>query len=308
MDLDRQPAMDPGSAFEQTCWNILRRRYPPEKLAYIPAEMGGDCGIEGYSTDGIAYQCYADRDSLTLRHRTDKQKGKLYDDTVKLKKYATRLEGVLNGLIIQHYFLMVPEYHAADLISYAHDRAAAVRGYGLSFISDNFAIHIKTLQDYPAELRAALKDGAAKASIPPPSIDIAEVVPFQVEKPQLVTVIEGKLASIRSRNPNANLDALRDRFIHAFLQKEEVMAALREWPDTWEAIERRRQLREEYLELESELSPDDPKSRILVLVKTYQAELEANVAGLREPDAQRVAMGQVGDWLMRCPLDFRAAS
>ncbi|MFI6540843.1 hypothetical protein ACIBHY_50885 [Nonomuraea sp. NPDC050547] len=307
MDLDLRPAIDPGNAFEQTCWNILRRRYPPEKLAYIPADMGGDCGIEGYSTDGIAYQCYADRDSLTLRARTDKQKGKLYDDTVKLKKYSRRLESILNGLVLDHYFLMVPEYHAAELVAYAHERASAVRNYGLSFISDTFAVHIKTPLDYPAELRAALADGAAKASIPPPSVDLGEVTPFQSNKPYLVSTLEGKLALLGRSNPSANLMALRDRFVHAFLQKEEIMASLRDWPDTWEAVELRRQLREEYLEVESALSPDDPNSRVLVLVKTYQADLVANVAGLREPDAQRIAMGQVGDWLMRCPMDFQAA-
>ncbi|WP_145724546.1 MULTISPECIES: hypothetical protein [unclassified Nocardioides] len=57
---------------------------------YLPAQMGGDYGIEGFSTDGIAYQCYADQDSLGLRARTDKQKKKLYDDTVKLKTHADK--------------------------------------------------------------------------------------------------------------------------------------------------------------------------------------------------------------------------
>lgn len=52
--------------------------------------LGGDYGIEGFSTDGIAYQCYADQDSLGLRARTDKQKKKLYDDTVKLKTHADK--------------------------------------------------------------------------------------------------------------------------------------------------------------------------------------------------------------------------
>ncbi|WP_157570566.1 hypothetical protein [Microtetraspora malaysiensis] len=308
MDIDRRPALDPGNAFEQTCWSILRRRYPPEKLVYIPAEMGGDAGIEGYSTDGIAYQCYADRDSLTLRNRTDKQKGKLYDDTVKLKKYASRLEELLNGLILEHYFLMVPEFHAAELVSYAHSRAAVVREYGLSFISPTFAIHIKTLHDYPSELRAALADGAAKAAVPPPLVNATEVGLFPSDKPHLVTVLERKLAVLKASTPEAGVRALRDRFIRAFLQKEGVMASLRDWPDTWEAVELRRQLREEYLEIESELSPDDPSSRMLSLIKSYQADLEAHVSGIREPDAQRIALGQVGDWLMRCPLDFRAAS
>src|SRR3954453_23378615 len=139
-------AKDPGDAFEAIFWNLLRRRYRPEELVYIPATMGGDCGIEGFSTDGIAYQCYADRDSVTLRHRTDKQKSKLYTDTAKLKTYAAKLEEILDGVVLEHYFLMVPEYHAAELVAYAATRSEAVRGYELAFIDERFAIRIKTPQ------------------------------------------------------------------------------------------------------------------------------------------------------------------
>lgn len=71
--LEGIPAKDPGEAFEEAFWGLLRRRYPPQELVRLPATMGGDYGIEGFSDDGVVYQCYADRDSLTLRHRTDKQ-------------------------------------------------------------------------------------------------------------------------------------------------------------------------------------------------------------------------------------------
>ncbi|GGK80627.1 hypothetical protein Sme01_45000 [Sphaerisporangium melleum] len=306
--LEAIPAQDPGDAFEETCWGLLRRRYPPEKLVYLPADMGGDCGIEGYSTDGIAYQCYADRDSLTLRHRTDKQKTKLYNDTAKLKTYASRLEGVLDGLILEHYFLMVPEYHAVELVEYANKRAQAVRGYGLSFIGQNFSIKIKTPTDYPAEVRAAQIDASAKAMVPSPKVADEQVSLFSTEKPQLVGVMERKLSVLEEGSPGANIVVVRDRFIRAFLAKEQVMEALREWPDTWEAIELRRQLRQDYLDLESELSAESPDRRMLNLIKEYQADLETNVGGIRQPDAQTLALGQVGEWLMRCPLRFRTVS
>lgn len=304
-DLHDIPAQDPGDAFEDRCWGLLRRRYPPEQLVYVPAEMGGDCGIEGYSTDGIAYQCYADRDSVTLRHRTDKQKAKLYTDTAKLRTYAAKLDEILDGVVLEHYFLMVPEYHAAELVAYAATRSEAVRCYGLTFISESFAIRIKTPRDYPAELRAALQDGAVTAIVPEPQIHEEHIELFAGEKPELVDVLDAKLAVLQAASPGADLTVLRDRFIRAFLAKQQVMEALQEWPDTWEAVERRRVLRQEALELESELSPDAPDRRVLGLIKDYESDLVANVAGVRQADAQRLAMGQTGEWLMRCPLRFR---
>lgn len=298
-------AKDPGDAFEEIFWNLLRRRYRPEELVYIPATMGGDHGIEGFSTDGIAYQCYADRDSLTLRNRTDKQKKKLYEDTVKLEEHKDKLAKVLRDVVLGHYFLCVPEYHAAELVAYAATRAEAVRGYSLDFIADDFEIRIKVPADYPAELAAAMRDSAAKALVPEPVVEDQHVELFSEDKPELVRVIDEKLAVLAEASPGADVVVLRDRLIRAFLAKEQVMEALSEYPETWEGVERRRTLRQEDLELESELSPESPDRRVMQLVKNYKEDLLAHGGGVREADAQRLAWGQTGEWLMRCPLRFR---
>jgi len=298
-------AKDPGDAFEEIFWNLLRRRYRPEELVYIPATMGGDHGIEGFSTDGIAYQCYADRDSLTLRNRTDKQKSKLYEDTVKLKEYKDKLARVLGDVVLGYYFLCVPEYHAAELVAYAATRAEAVRGYNLDFIASDFEIRIKTPEDYPAELAAAMRDGAAAALVPHPVVEDEHVALFSEDKPELVRVMDEKLAVLAKASPGADVVNLRDRLIRAFLAKEQIMEALREYPETWEGVERRRALRQEDLELESELSPDSPDRRVIELVRDYKDDLITHGGGVREADARRLAWGQTGEWLMRCPLRFR---
>lgn len=296
-------ATDPGEDFEEMCWGLLRRRYPIPDLVRLPATLGGDHGIEGFSKDGIAYQCYADRDSLSLRHRTDKQKQKLTRDTSKLKKNATELEALLDGLLIDNYVLMVPEFHAAELVAHAVHRAEVVRGFNLGFIGADFAISIKVPQDYPAELRAAEVDGAASPLLPDPAVEEADVELFGDRKPDLISRLDGKLESLQEEGPARR--ELRDELVRSFLVKEELMGGLQDWPETWEAVERRRQLRQEALKLQNQLDHATPNERIAALIDSYQAELKENVAGLPDPDAQRIATGQVGDWLMRCPLSFR---
>ena len=298
-------AIDPGEAFEEMCWNLLRRRYRPEQLVYLPATLEGDYGIEGFSKDGIVYQCYADRDSLSLRDRTTKQKRKLYKDTVKLKSNATKLEAVLDGLVIEGYIFMVPQFDAAELVAYAVKRAEAVRSLNLKFIASNFSISIKEPKDYPEELRAAERDGSATAVVPDPLVESKDVELFQTRKPELVAKLEKKLAALEIEEGRTEL---RDDFVRAFLVKEGVMGGLEEWPETWEAVERRRRLREEKLSLENQLDSTAPKERVGNLITGYQDDLFKAVGGLGEPDAQRVAMGQVGDWLMRCPLRFPSSS
>lgn len=303
-DLENVPAEPPGEAFEEMCWGLLRRRYRPTELVKIPAEIGGDCGIEGFSTDGIAYQCFADRDSLSLRARTDKQIEKLNRDTLKLQKHREQLIKIFApiGIAIHDYFLLVPQYHAAELVQHASKRSAVVVGWKLPFIGDDFMIHIKVPADYPAELRAAQLDGAARAVVPAPAIDEPEVSLFAREKPDLIQRLEKKLSSIAA-DPE-DLRELRDKLVRAFLAKEQLLEALKDWPETWEAVEARRLLRQEQLEIDNVLSPDSPQRRIMGLIDGYRDDLISTIASLREPDAARIARGQVGDWLMSCPLRF----
>ena len=211
-----------------------------------------------------------------------------------------------NGIVFEHYFLMVPQYHAAELVAHAAKRSGVVRAFGLSFIGPEFMIHIKTPDDYPAELRGALIDGGAQALLPDPVTGAEDVRLFESSKPGLVERLDTKLLSVGS-GPDDRQE-LRDALIRRFLEKEQLLQALREWPDTWESVERRRLLRQDALELENVLSADGPSRRVLNLIAEYQNELLANVSALRGPDAQRIAWGQVGEWLMNCPLKFKSAS
>lgn len=303
--LENIPAKPAGDDFEEFFWGLLRRKYPQPDLVYLPAQMGGDYGIEGFSTDGIAYQCYADQDSLSLRARTDKQKKKLYDDTVKLKTHSDKIKAVLAGLQIEHYFLCVPQYHAAELVKYAAERAKAVREFGLDWVAEDFAIRIKTPDDYPAELQAALLDGAAKSALPSADVSGEAIEAFEEHEPELSATLDLKLAQLKAYHPTADAVALREQFVRCFLDKEQILAHLRSWPETLEAIEIQRHTRQEALETDSALNLESPPVRLKALLEEYAAQLKDSCAGITPSDAGRLARGQAGEWLMRCPMSFQ---
>lgn len=302
--LENVAALGAGEEFEEMCWGLLCRRYPVQELVRLPATVRGDHGIEGYSKDGIAYQCYADRDSLNLRHRTEKQKRKLTRDTSKLKKNATKLVPILGGVVLGDYVLMVPQFHDVELVAHAVHRAEVVREFGLSFIGADFEISIKTPQDYPAELKAAELDPAAGPHLPAPEVEEADVDLFRDRKPELISVLETKLERLEPEG-SARRD-LRDELVRTFLVKEELLGSLAEWPETLEAVERRRQMRQDKLIFQNQLDSEGAAERLSTLIDSYQVELHENVPGLSDQDSQRLAIGQVGDWLMRCPLSFKA--
>jgi len=267
--------------------------------------MGGDYGIEGYSRDGVAYQCYADQDSANRRDRTDKQKAKLRRDVRKLRDNAHQIETVLGGVVLHAYVLMVPDYHAAELVAYANERAEDARSWGLPFIADDFTILIKTPSDYPAAYAAAMRDGEAEANIAEPRVPLERIRDFPEEEPALVTVLDEKLEVLRALT-GADVAPLRQKFIQWYLAREEILTQIRgEWPHLWDAVEQARRLREDRLEIESQLATESADRRLTTLLADFENQL-AEIGGIRPSDAQRLAYGQSADWLMRCPLRFRA--
>lgn len=296
--------LDPGDDFQETFWALLRYAYPPEQIVYVPSTMGGDLGIEGYTADGIAYQCFADRGSLNLSEQTRKQRAKMNEDTLKLQKNVEQLQLLFGQLKIKHWFLVVPKYDSAELVVYASQRASVVRSWNLPFIDSSFEIRIKTLADYHQQARQLVRDGLGQVSLTA-EVDDAEIALFPTTKPELARVLEDKLVAVAASPDEVVL--LRDTFIKAYLAKEKVLQALRDWPELLQAVETRRTLQERKLELESSLSPEAPNRRVLDLYRDYQSDLLNEAIGLHETDAERLAYGQIGDWLMRCPLRFRVA-
>jgi hypothetical protein len=51
---------DPND-WEKHIQKVLKVRYgqPVGSYQHIPADIKGDCGLEGFAHDGTAYQCYA---------------------------------------------------------------------------------------------------------------------------------------------------------------------------------------------------------------------------------------------------------
>lgn len=210
---------------------------------------------------------------------------------------------VNNKVVLDHYFLMVPQFHAAELQFHAAHRAAAVRGFDLPFISEDFAVRIVTPSDYPDEFQALLAGGFTSLALTAPEIDASAPALFLSTQPELIAAMDAKIEVIV---PDAVSRAkLRDIMIRRFLEGEQVRLELQDWPQTSSEVEERQLVREAELELENLLSDASAARRVDDLIKGFQDDLIVNVKGLRSIDAARIAHGQISEWLMRCPLDFR---
>src|SRR5690349_8707017 len=109
------PYITDGATWERRVKGWLRLRYPGE-FEELPADHGGDFGIEGFSRDGIAYQCYAPKSRLKAKDLYENQRTKITEDINKFIKNSNNLSKVFKGLKIHSWWLVVPEHKSAKLV------------------------------------------------------------------------------------------------------------------------------------------------------------------------------------------------
>jgi len=144
-----------GKEWERYCLALLRLHYGADELQEVPDRHGGDLGLEAYSSDGCAYQCYAALEPLATNDLYENQRDKLTRDLGTLLAKAPEVALLLGWIKIRRYMFMVPRHDSYRLVQHGKSKVADVRGWSLSFVADDFDIFIVTDEAFPKE-RASL--------------------------------------------------------------------------------------------------------------------------------------------------------
>ena len=102
-----------GIDWESHCRTLLSIRYqPPSPFSFqaVPAAHGGDCGIEGFSTDGVLYQCYGPDSYIPIKDRYERQREKLHDEIDSVIKRQVKLKAIIGDLVVRRYCRLVPRH------------------------------------------------------------------------------------------------------------------------------------------------------------------------------------------------------
>ena len=70
---------------------LVQRRHGAVNVQSVPDEVQGDCGVEFYTLDGTAYQCYAPEKTSSVKAAASGMKAKAGRDLGKLAKYRDKL-------------------------------------------------------------------------------------------------------------------------------------------------------------------------------------------------------------------------
>jgi hypothetical protein len=282
---------------------LLHKRYGDHSLQEVPDRHGGDLGIEAYSLDGCAFQCYAALEPLSTNDLYESQRTKLTADLNKLYKNKVELKRILRDLRIGKYVFMVHRNDSRHLLAHASNKATEVLGWELDFIAPDFRIMVVTDNDYPVEREAIV-------AIPQPIILVDGVTEDHKSSWANANfpLLDGATRKLRAVGLEGEaLAAALDTLILEFLTGENALQRLRErYPDHWEAAQACKSRRERRLALEFPASANASMKVVVEVVDALRLDLARDAPSMSGLIAETVSWGVVADWIMRCPLDFEA--
>lgn len=284
---------------------LVQRRHGAVNVQSVPDEVQGDCGIEFYSLDGTAYQCYAPEKHSAVHAAASAMKAKAGRDLGKLAKHRDKLVRIFGSTRIERWILFCPFLDDKEVVAFVRTKGAEVLPLGLEFISERFEAVVQSLEDFEHE-NAALH---ALPLLITPSAGLAAAVLPQVADGDLDAVLIDKLQRAHPKDNDEQIDRKKQAFVNAHARRESVLARMGlEQPELWERAMLCINGEERRLEATGAVG-DVPIAMVRNSIDRIEGILQHDVTGVARATIQEISMGTVADWLMRCPLDFpRSAS
>jgi hypothetical protein len=293
--------------WERHIQRVLKLRYaqPVGSYQHIADDIKGDCGIEGFATDGTAYQCYACQNWNDFGVLLDHQKNKMTLDISKLLRNETELLSILGDIRIGIWNFVLPFWNDKDLLKHARKKESEVRAKKPKHTKDDFRIAVITGEEFLVEKQMLAKQDLYKFDVKelPDTVQTAAMWMDQNKGLELVSnltrkanvIVNGKSAKVR--------EAFLNRMVKDYTAGSVILSKLeQDVPEVYEEVIKKKTDREGELETASATNTLVPGKFFDETLSQYKAELRG-VAGISPRAADILAREAVSDWLLRCPLE-----
>ncbi len=298
---------DPNE-WEQHIQKVLKLRYaqPVGSYQHIPADIKGDCGLEGFAVDGTAYQCYACQNWTDFSILLDHQKNKMTVDIGKLLKNEAELLAILGDVRIGIWNFVLPFWNDKELLKHARKKEMDVRGKTPRHVKADFRISVITGEEFLIEKQMLAKQDLYKFDVKdlPDTVATAATWMDQNKGLELVTNLTRKATVIAKGRSAKMRQSFLNNMVKDYTSGSVVLSRLeQEMPEVYEEVIKKKTDREGELETASVTNTLVPGAFFDSTLAQYKAEL-CGVAGISPRAVDILAREAVSDWLLRCPLEF----
>lgn len=289
-----------GNEWQQFSLQLVRERHGAHNVQAIPDKVHGDLGLECITADGCVYQCYAPEETSDVGKAASAMRAKANRDLNKLLKNKDKVAALLGSLKVRRWILLCPFLDDKDVVKTVAGKAKELLNCGLPFLSADFHGLVHCQEDFAQEIeKIRSKALGAKLVLKKPVDD---------EIAEIENAIDEALGGKIGRGfPNLEHDEMQKRkrgFIRTHIRAENALDQLkRDAPELWEKATTAIALEEDRLETSGPVSGPTADLLIKEQDRLYEA-LKGALPTLEANAIRAIAMGQLGTWLIECPLDF----
>ncbi len=287
---------------------LLALKHGPGNFVPIPDQVQGDCGLEGFTRDGLAFQCYAAEEPATTAQLTQRQKAKISADLQKLITYKDTLLGLLGPTVLSKWILVVPRWADKALLVHAESRIDQIRQAQLPFVAQDMVPAICTLDDYVEQRQMLIQAGRDSLRIEVDPVALTDVADWVSANDPFVAHLFRKALTIR-HGDETTARQLTDHFVRFYLDGQNALTKLRDdFPELYEIVDRMKKDKEHFLATESLVTPELAPTFLKQTTDDLESQLCAKLQGLDRFTVKQFVQEAISDWLLRCPLDFPTAA
>jgi len=281
----------------------LATRYPLGDFQKVPDRHGGDCGIEGFSTDGNVYQAHAPEALTTTKELYEKQRDKITTDVGKFCANGVDLVKMFAGMRVRRWLLVVPYYDSKMLVQHAGTKTKEVVAKALPYVADDFRVGILDESDFAVEQAKLLTAGMGKLQLDTPEPSVDAIATWTKSNAVFLATARGKLVNVLENSTK------REQLVHEltrlYVRGETTLQTLdNDFPAIAGSARRLKAQREVTLEAESLVHDGAATARLQSVIATFSASLFEQIPAISPEVAEQLAWQAAADWIFRCPMNF----
>ncbi|HAT4309301.1 TPA: hypothetical protein I9080_003154 [Clostridium perfringens] len=299
-----------GDTWEKICDYCYRQRYQEYHFVKIPSNYEGDGGIEGYTGNGVVYQCYCPEREYSDNELYEKLRDKLTRDIKKLIKNEKELKAV-GVKYIKEWHFVIPEYRDKRILIHAEKQRKEILAEKnkkkLDYISNDFSIYIKVIEDFSVEIcrYVNITDGI-KFSFPLMEKKVINKDEYPSEQ---LENIERKLKAISGESSDQKrLEDLINIYAGFYLNWLELRTSISDKnPELFEKILKIQEAYKTDIEMKCKTNFDSTINAKLFneIMDDFGKALNKEFNDLVDPKSiSDLKHDTIATWLAECPLEF----
>jgi hypothetical protein len=296
-----------GEEWQNWANKLLTCHYGPTEYQKVPDNDKGDAGIEGFTiSDGHAYQAHGCEEPLSTTDRYEKQRDKMTRDINKFIENRSILEKIFGTVKITRWALFVPYWDSKEIVAHASKKTTEVIEARLPYVADTFRVVVCQEEDFVTERDQLINSGNKTLQLRAEPATPEQVTKWVSSNDGLTATLEDKIRRLPTIRNDIDRRSFREKMLKWYLEGQEILEALREYPDVYAKVVEAKSHRANFLVMAT-VSGNAPQEILSSSIEGLLETLQREVKELHTFSAESLAHEAVADWLLRCPLDFPEA-